>query len=98
MGLDQYLTHLQPNVLDPYDKGPELAYWRKDWALQNFINSDNCETIHVTTEFCDDILSNLHIIYEDADDDTYSDNTYNAFVKAKSLLEQGERVIYEADW
>lgn len=94
MGLDQYLTHLQSNVLDPYDKGPELAYWCKDWDLQNFINSDNCETIDVTPEFCDNILSNLHIIYEES----CSAYTHDAFVKAKSLLEQGERVIYEADW
>ena len=97
MGLDQYLTHLQPNILDPYDKGPELAYWRKDWHLQNFINSDNCETINVTLEFCDDILSNLHVIYEDTDEGCL-EYTHDAFVKAKSLLEQGERVIYEADW
>ena len=97
MGLDQSLYHSKPNVLDPDDRGDEIAYWRKDWALQHYIDTDNCEQLELTIDLCDDILSNLSTIYEDVDEE-YLDYTNTSFLKAKALLEQGERVIYDANW
>ena len=97
MGLDQSIYHAKPNVLDPHDYGEEIAYWRKDWALQDYINTDNCEKLELTIDLCDNILSNLSIIYEDVDEE-YLDYTNTSFLKAKALLEQGERVIYYANW
>ena len=97
MGLDQSIYHSKPNVLDPDDYGDEIAYWRKDWALQGYINTYNCEQLELTIDLCDDILSNLSIIYEDVDEE-YLDYTNTSFLKAKALLEQGERVIYYANW
>lgn len=97
MGLDQSIYHAKPNVLDPDDYGDEIAYWRKDWALQDYINTHNCEQLELTIDLCDDILSNLSIIYEDVDEE-YLDYTNTSFLKAKALLKQGERVIYYANW
>lgn len=97
MGLDQSIYHSKPNVLDPHDYGDEIAYWRKDWALQHYIDTHNCEQLELTINLCDDILSNLAIIYEDVDED-YLEYTNTSFLKAKALLEQGERVIYYANW
>lgn len=97
MGLDQSIYHAKPNVLDPHDYGEEIAYWRKDWALQDYINTNNCEKLALTIDLCNDILSNLSIIYEDVDEE-YLDYTNTSFLKAKALLEQGERVIYYANW
>lgn len=98
MGLDQSLYHVKPNVLDPDDIGIEIAYWRKDWHLQHYINTDDYEQLELTIDLCDDILSNLAIIYEDISDESYLDYTNTSFLKAKALLEQGERVIYDANW
>ena len=98
MGLDQSIYHAKPNVLDPHDYGEEIAYWRKDWALQDYINTDNCEKLPLTIDICDNILSNLSIIYENESNDSYLDYTNTSFLKAKALLEQGERVIYYANW
>ena len=98
MGLDQSLYHSKPNVLDPDDYGEEIAYWRKDWVLQHYIDTDNCEKLELTIDLCDDILSNLSIIYEDESDASYLDYTNTSFLTAKTLLEQGERVIYYANW
>ena len=97
MGLDQSLYYSKPNVLDPDDYGDEIAYWRKDWVLQDYINTDNCEQLELTIDLCDDVLSNLSIIYEDVDEE-YLNYTNTSFLKAKALLEQGERVIYYANW
>lgn len=98
MGLDQSIYHSKPNVLDHDDYGYEIAYWRKDWALQHYIDTDNCEKLELTIDLCDNILSNLSIIYEEESDDSYLDYTNTSFLNAKALLEQGERVIYYANW
>lgn len=95
MGLDQSIYHLTVNVLNPDYIGEEIAYWRKDWALQHYINTDNCEELPLTPDLCDNILSNLGAIYTDLDNLNY---TKTSFLKAKALLEQGERVIYDANW
>lgn len=95
MGLDQSLYHSKPNVLDPDDDGDEIAYWRKDWDLQYYINTDNCEELPLTPDICDNILSNLDTIYTDLDNLKY---TKASFLEAKALLEQGEKVIYYANW
>lgn len=98
MGLDQSIYHLTANVLDPDYIGEEIAYWRKDWALQRFINTDNCEELPLTPDICDNILSNLNVIYPDRSDLDYLEYTKTSFLKAKALLKQGERVIYDANW
>ena len=96
MGLDQYLYHSIPDPLDPNSRGTELAYWRKDWQLQNFLGTDNCEAIVITADICRDVLSNLKSIYEN--DKSYLPYTKQAFTQALNLIAQGKRIIYEADW
>lgn len=97
MGLDQNLYHFKPDINDPdYDMGEDFAYWRKDWDLQKFINTDNCEDYIITTELCDSILAELDDIY--ADNDHYKEHTKEAFTKAKQLVSEGEEVIYHAWW
>ena len=97
MGLDQYLYHDVPNPLDPYDHGPQLAYWRKDWDLQTYIGTDNCEPLELTLSICDTLLEAIPAIYRDSEGHYY-DYTVNAFTKARELLLNGERIIYCADW
>lgn len=96
MGLDQYLYHSIPDPLDPNSRGTELAYWRKDWQLQNFLGTDNCETLDLTVDICQNVLSNLESIYED--DKSYLSDTKQAFTLALKLIAQGKRITYDADW
>lgn len=96
MGLDQYLIHRNPDYFNPGSNTTEIAYWRKDWDLQEFISSRNCEEIEVTEDLCNDILDHLDDIY--TSNDYYRDATHEAFTKAKELIQSGEEVIYAADW
>ena len=96
MGLDQYLTHNTPDYLNPGVNSTEIAYWRKDWDLHHFIGSDNCESVQITEDLCNEILENLDSIYKI--NDYYKSETYDAFMKAKELIQRGEEVFYEADW
>ena len=96
MGLDQYLSYNTPDYRNPGVNSTEIAYWRKDWDLQQFINSGNCESIIVTEDLCNDILKQIDLIY--SGNDHYKANTYDAFMAAKELIQRGEEVFYEADW
>lgn len=101
MGLDQYLYIKYPNIIEGTNRGKQIAYWRKDWALQYYINSNNGEIVEVTEDFCNDILQNLHIIYSSDDydvPDSYKTRTKNAFTKALQLLSEGKEIVYDADW
>lgn len=90
------MTHSTPDYFNPGINFTEIAYWRKDWDLHQFIGSDNCEAILVTEDLCNDILKQIDLIYRD--NDYYRANTYDAFMKAKDLIQRGEEVFYEADW
>lgn len=97
MGLDQYLFDSStPNPFDPLDSGPELAYWRKDWNLQNYIGSDNCENLNITLDYCNQLLADIPHIYED--DDHYETTTYKAFTEARKILKAGGRITYHGNW
>lgn len=97
MGLDQYLYDSSyPNPLDPRDLGPELIYWRKDWALQHYFGSDDCEKVNISLDYCNELLANLDSIY--ADDDYYQSSTYKAFTKARKILKAGGRITYYGHW
>lgn len=97
MGLDQYLFDSStPNPFDPLDSGPELAYWRKDWNLQNYIGSDNCENLNITLDYCNQLLADIPHIYED--DDHYEAATYKAFTEARKILKAGGRITYHGNW
>lgn len=97
MGLDQYLFDSStPNPFNPLDSGPELAYWRKDWNLQNYLCTDNCETLEVTLELCDQLLVDLPGIY--SEDDYYQAATYKAFTEARKILKAGGRITYYGNW
>ena len=97
MGLDQYLYHVKPSILDPFYIGNEIMYWRKDWNLQHYINTENNERQYLDLERVNNILLNLSSIYGDTDN-SYLENTRKAFNKAKQLLLQKERVLYYANW
>lgn len=97
MGLDQNLYHCIPDIHDPDAEGVELAYWRKDWELQTFLNSDNCEDLEIDLHTCDDILSNLDNLYPDLHD-SYREHTKQAFTCAKQILLKGGKVIYNGNW
>lgn len=97
MGLDQYLFDSStPNPFDPTDSGPELAYWRKDWNLQNYIGSDNCENLNITLDYCNQLLADISYIYED--DDHYEAATRKAFTEARKILKAGGRITYHGNW
>ena len=101
MGLDQELHIHRPNVCDPDSQGETIAYWRKDWDLQDYIGSENCENIEIDIYLCDDILTNLDNIYayrDYKDYKDYKDYTRKVFLQAKQLLEEGERIIYNGNW
>lgn len=97
MGLDQYLYHCIPDIHNPDAEGVELAYWRKDWELQHFLNSDNCEDLEIDLPTCDYILSSLDNLYLDSSDD-YREYTKQAFTRAKKILLKDGKVIYNANW
>ena len=97
MGLDQYLYHAKPDLFDPFSQGDELGYWRKDWHLQDYISTGNCESRFLDLADVEAILSDLDIIYDDTRD-SYIENTKEAFTKAKQFILKGERIIYYADW
>ena len=97
MGLDQYLYDSSyPNPLDPLDRGSTLAYWRKDWDLQNYIGSDDCENRNITLDYCNQLLADIHRIYED--DDYNEATTYKAFTEARKILKAGGRITYYGNW
>lgn len=103
MGLDQYLFTIHPNLPEPgSNSGEEISYWRKDWQLQEFIGSGNCEEVIVTEDLCNSILSSLDAIYQDADiyerDSELKTHTRNAFTAALILIKSGKGVIYDANW
>lgn len=97
MGLDQYLFDSStPNPFDPTDSGPELAYWRKDWNLQNYIGSDNSENLNITLDYCNQLLADIPHIYED--DEHYEATTRKAFTEARKILKAGGRITYHGNW
>lgn len=95
MGLDQYLYRIKPDHYTPGDNAEEIAYWRKDWPLQEYINSKNCEDEQITLEVYKDILDNLRVIYSN-DEDTYK--TKQAFEQALQELQDGYEVTYYGWW
>ena len=97
MGLDQYLYHRIPDIHDPDAEGVEIAYWRKDWELQHFLNSDNGEDLEIDLHTCEDILSNLDNLYPDLHD-IYRERTKQAFTRAKEILLKGGKVVYNGNW
>jgi len=98
MGLDQSIYDLTPDALDPFSYGDEISYWRKDWDLQKFINSENCENVPLTIEICDFILDHLDEIYEDKDDFDRITYTKQAFTDAKQLITEGAPLVYSGNW
>lgn len=98
MGLDQTIYDKTPNLLNPFLDGEEIAYWRKDWQLQNYINTGNCEELPLTLEFCEQIIINLNVIYGLEDSSSYKQRTKEAFLKAIDLIEQGRPLYYEGNW
>lgn len=96
MGLDQYLLHQNPDYFRPGINHTGIGYWRKDWDLQEFIGSGNCESILVTEDLCNEILDHLNVIYGTDDESKFE--TFKAFSAAKELIQRGEEVLYEADW
>ena len=97
MGLDQYLfDSSQPNPFNPIDPGSKLAYWRKDWNLQDYINSDNNENIDISLDYCNQLLADISHIYEE--DDYYEEATCKAFTKAREILIAGGRITYNGNW
>ena len=98
MGLDQNLVmKLPPSIYNPFDTNTkDIAYWRKDWDLQDYINCGNCESVTVTADFCNDILSNLDYIYRENDE--YLEHTKKAFTKALKLISEGKEIYYEFWW
>ena len=88
MGLDQYLYHSKPDIFNPYSHGEEIGYWRKDWDLQHFIGSGNGEFIEVDAALCQQILAEF----------SHESRTRKPFTQALSILAQGGRITYEADW
>lgn len=97
MGLDQYLYHCIPDIHNPDAEGVELAYWRKDWELQYFLNSDNCENLEIDLPTCDYILSSLDNLYFDYGDH-YCEHTKQAFTRAREILLKGGKVVYNGNW
>lgn len=98
MGLDQYLYDSIPNPLNPYDHGTEIGYWRKDWNLQDYIGTDNCEPMQIDLDYCNQILNDLDFIYDEISEDSYRNHTLEVFTKARQILLSGGRIIYCADW
>ena len=97
MGLDQYLfDSSKPNPLNPLDPGPKLAYWRKDWNLQDYINSSNYKNFDITLDHCNQILDNLDDIY--SYNDYYEAATRIAFTEARKILIAGGRITYHGNW
>ena len=96
MGLDQYLEVSEVDFYTPGCNKAELAYWRKDWPLQHFINSDNCKDLVLTSEICEDVLSNLSTIY--VEDTYYKKHTKHAFEQALELINSGKEVTYYGWW
>lgn len=97
MGLDQNLYHRIPDIHNPDAEGIELAYWRKDWELQTFLNSDNSEDLEIDLHTCDDIFSNLDNLYPNSYD-SYREHTKQAFTRAREILLKGGKVIYNGNW
>jgi hypothetical protein len=100
MGLDQHLYQQStPNLLDPFDVDDTfVAYWRKDWDLQNYIGCENCEKVYLTEDYCEQVLHDLSCIYPESDQSNYLDYTKLAFTEALNLLKSGERVYYVPWW
>lgn len=104
MGLDQYLYEIQPDVYEPgSNSGEQIAYWGKDWQLQEFINTGNCEELVVTESLCQSILSSLNEIYTEndvygRDEQKLKIHTEQAFTKALELIQSGKGVMYDANW
>lgn len=103
MGLDQYLCRIQPDLFKPgRNSGEKIAYWRKDWPLQEFIGTENCEELIVTEELCQNILSSLDNIYDNPSlydpNGHFKTSTKQAFTRALKLIKSGKGVMYEADW
>lgn len=94
MGLDQYLYHCIPDIHNPDAEGVELAYWRKDWELQHFLNSEDLE---IDLHTCEDILSSLDNLYFNSGAN-YREHTKQAFTRAKQILLKGGKVIYNGNW
>ena len=102
MGLDQYLYEIQPDVYEPgSNSGEQIAYWRKDWPLQEFINTGNCEELVFTEDLCQRVLDSLDDIYGNdryEHDEQLKIHTEQAFTKALELIQSGKGVMYAADW
>ena len=98
MGLDQYLYHCVPDIFDPDAEGIELTYWRKDWMLQDFLGSDNCEDLEIDIFTCDNILNHLDELYPEDSEHSYREHTKEAFIRAKKILLEGGKVVYNGNW
>ena len=101
MGLDQYIYIKYPSLKRGDNQGEQVAYWRKDWPLQEYINSDNSEIVELTPDFCESVLTNLVSIYDEThyySAYTNSNYTKQAFEKCLQLLSEGKDLYYEADW
>jgi hypothetical protein len=100
MGLDQYLYRQNlPNLLDPFEvDDTEIAYWRKDWDLQNYIDCENCKRFYLTEAYCNKLLADLPIIYAGPGHSQHLLYARNVFTEALTLLKSGERIYYAPWW
>lgn len=99
--LNVELNEYNEPIIEGVTHGSEIAYWRKDWELHNYIidnfckdkENDNVVDIPLTKENVEQIIKWCPT----GDDPLYMDYTEDTFKSALNMIEQGD-VIYYHPW
>lgn len=99
----------EDNACDGCENINELGYWRKCWALHNFIanlmnheENDNCVRMRLTKDICKEIIDKVNggcicsVGERDYWDDDDKEYTVNVFTNAMNAIDDGLVVYYYA--
>jgi hypothetical protein len=84
---------------DPPDPN-QFGYNRKFWDLQHFLNTENYTDLIITWDHYADLVDwvEKHRLVDDYESHHYSYLEHKILPQIKEHLEQGNTVIYCADW
>ena len=93
MGLDCYIHK------EPENEQTEVKYWRKNWVLQNWIESANCENKEIDIEYMQELLNYILDTdnHHDEGSEGWKDDDWDAFADdiREVIIDMKENITYK---